>query len=131
MTPSDWSPHRRDDGELVGWIRSDGEDWVPVDLLGRDASGPVDWLVAEERLEEIGLSLFAGPWILEGQAGGPLRVQIVEVTPGSGGDPGRIVVKTDDYGDMSRPASDPFILPWPIPSRLRLPQPGDPDGRVF
>lgn len=128
----DWTPHRRDDGELLGWIHPSGDDWVGVDILGRTVSDAVDWLVAEEILEEHGLAWLADPWMLEGEVleddGDPTRVRIVEVTPDHDGIQGRIVVKVDDYGDMTRPASEPIVLAWPIPDRLRPPRAGDPDG---
>ena len=38
MLPDDWTPHRRDDGELLGWIRPEGEDWIAIDVLGRTAA---------------------------------------------------------------------------------------------
>ncbi|MGB3375223.1 MAG: hypothetical protein WBA87_08800 [Microbacterium sp.] len=131
MLPDDWTPHRRDDGELLGWIRPEGEDWVAVDVLGRIASAPVDWLDAEATLEEIGLGWLADTWMLEGEAPGPLRVRFVEVTPSDGDAAGRVVVKIDDFGDMQRPPADRFVLPWPAPSRLRAARPGDPDGRTL
>ena len=123
----DWTPHRRDDGELLGWIRPSGDHWVAVDVLGRPVSDAVEWLVAEELLEAHGLGWLAEPWMLE-EDGRPLHVRIVEVTPDENGIPGRIVVKRDDYGDLSRPASDPIVVSWPVPARLRPPQPGDPDA---
>lgn len=124
----DWTPHRRDDGELLGWIRPDENHWVAVDVLGRTISDPIEWLDAEEALEEHGLSWLADPWMLDGEAERPLRVRMVEVAPDQGGAPGRIVVKVDDYGDMSRTAADQFVLPWPVPQQLRAPRPDDPDG---
>ncbi|HCS61513.1 MAG TPA: hypothetical protein DIW46_08980 [Microbacterium sp.] len=124
----DWTPHRRDDGELLGWIHPAGDDWTAVDILGRPVSGPGEWLDVEAALEEHGLAWLADPWMLEGETERPLRVRMVEVTPNHDGIPGRIVVKVDDYGDVSRPASEPIVLSWPVPSRLRPPQPGDPDG---
>ncbi|WP_426187452.1 hypothetical protein [Microbacterium sp. TWP3-1-2b2] len=126
----DWTPHRRDDGELLGWIHPAGDDeWVAVDVLGRTISaGPIEWLDAEAALEEHGLSWLADPWMLDREAERPLRVRMVEVTPDRDGSPGRIVVKIDDYGDMTRTAAQQFVLPWPVPERLRAPQPGDPDG---
>lgn len=126
----DWTPHRRDDGELLGWIYPAGEDWTAVDVLGRTVAEAVDWLVAEESLENHGLAWLAEPWMLEDD-GRPIRVRIVEVTPDHNGVAGRIVVKLDDYGDISRSASEPWVLSWPIPSVLRPPQPGDPDGFTF
>ena len=44
--PGDWTVHRRDDGELVGWIRPDGDAWTAIDLLGPEAVASVDWLDA-------------------------------------------------------------------------------------
>jgi len=126
-----WTPHRRDDSELLGWIRPDGDDWVAIDVLGRPVSGAVDWLEAEAALEAHGLAWLADPWMLDGEAERPMRVRIVEVTPSDAGRSGRIVVKVDDFGDMSRPASEPYVLPWPLPERLRPPRGGDPDPRAF
>lgn len=124
MIPADWTPHRRDDRELVGWIRPEGDDWLAVDLLGREVSGPTDWLDAEAALEAHGIAWLADVWMLEGEGPAPLRVRMVEVTPE------RVVVKVDDYGDVSR-HSRQVELPWPAPARLRAPQPGDPDGFTF
>ncbi|MGY1552671.1 hypothetical protein ACW5CM_12905 [Microbacterium sp. A588] len=123
----DWTPHRRDDGELLGWIHPEGDDWVAVDVLGRPVSGAMEWLGAEAALEAHGLAWLADPWMLEGEAERPLRVRMVEVAPDRDGTPGRIVVKIDDYGDMSGYAQQ-HVLPWPLPDRLRPPRAGDPDG---
>lgn len=127
MLPSDWTPHRREDGELVGWIRpadSTGDTWVAIDLLGRPASGPVGWLEAEALLEERGLAWLGEVWMLERAGSAPLRVRLVEV------DPDRVVVKTDDFGAIDAPVRR-FELPWPAPSALRPRRDGDPDGSVF
>ncbi|MCK2023770.1 hypothetical protein KZC52_12600 [Microbacterium sp. kSW2-24] len=131
MTRPDWTPHRRDDGELLGWIHPAGDDWLAVDVLGRPASAPTDWLDAEAALEERGIAWLADPWMLDGEAERPMRVRIVEVTPDRGGVPGRIVVKVDDFGDVTRPPTERFELPWPIPSRLRPPRADDPDPRTL
>lgn len=131
MTRSDWTPHRRDDGELLGWIHPVGELWAAVDVLGRPASAATEWLDAEAALEERGIAWLADPWMLEGEAERPLRVRILEVTPDDDGVPGRIVVKVDDFGDMTRPATAQFVVEWPIPARLRPPRAGDPDPRTF
>lgn len=133
MPRPDWTPHRRDDGELLGWIHPAGDDWVAVDVLGRPASAPTEWLDAEAALEEHGIAWLADPWMLEGQSGDdrPLRVRILEVTPDEEDVPGRIVVKIDDFGDMNRPATAQFIVEWPIPDRLRTPRADDPDPRTI
>ena len=132
MIPADWTPHRREDGELLGWIRSSGSGWLAVDVLGRELTGAIDWLDAEAALEEHGIGWLADPWILEGETAGsgaePLRVQIVEVVPEG---EGRITVKVDDFGDMQRPPTQRYTLAWPLPARLRPQRPGDPDGRTL
>ncbi len=127
----DWTPHRRDDGELLGWIHPAGDDWVAVDVLGRTLSDAVDWLVAEEALEAHGLGWIADPWMLEGEASTALRVNFVEVTPSSDDAEGRIVVKMEDFGDMQAPPAERFVVPWPAPARLRPMRDGDPDGRTL
>lgn len=127
MIPADWTPHRREDGELLGWIRPSGDDWLAVDVLGRELTGAIDWLDAEAALEEHGIGWLADPWILEDEGPDPLRVQIVEVVPGEG----RITVKVDDFGDMQRPPTQRYRLEWPIPAQLRPARPGDPDGRTL
>lgn len=133
MIPADWTPHRREDGELLGWIRPEGADWLAVDVLGREVTGPIDWLDAEAALEEHGIAWLADPWILESEAPSAegdelLRVRIVEVVPEGGG---RITVKVDDFGDMQRPPTQRYTLEWPLPPRLRPLRPGDPDGRTL
>lgn len=139
MIPADWTPHRRDDGELVGWIRPEGEHWVPVDLLGRPASGPVDWLDAEVALEERGLSWLADIWMLERDEpadsaepaySAPLRVKLVEVTPGRVGEPGHIIVQTDDFGAIDVPVQR-IELPWPAPPTLRPRRTGETGASPF
>ncbi|MFE6734900.1 hypothetical protein [Microbacterium sp. NPDC057650] len=131
MLPEDWIAHRREDGELIGWIRAAGDDWVAIDVLGRTAGEGLDWLAAEEALEQVGLHWLADAWMLEGEGPAPLRVKFVEVTPSDGVETGRIVVKVDDFGDMQRPPTERFTLPWPLPDRLRPMRPGDPDGRTI
>lgn len=122
--PTDWIEHRRPtDREMVGWIRPDGDDWVAVSLLGTELTGPVDWLTAEEALDEADLSWLGDVWMLEQAESSPLRVRLVEVTPD------RVVVQTDDFGAIDAPV-ERYVLPWPAPSRLRPRRSDDPDGRV-
>jgi hypothetical protein len=125
MLPADWIPHRRaDDREHVGWIRPEGDEWVAVNLLGRELTGPVDWLAAEEALDDASLAWFADVWMLEQDGSEPLRVRLVEVTPDG------VVVQTDDFGAIDVPV-ERFSLSWPPPATLRPRGPADPDGRVW
>ena len=112
MIPEGWTAHRRDDGEVLGWIRAEGELWVAVDRLGLEASGPVEWLEAEDLLEARGLGFLADRWWLDGE---PVRIS--EVTPD------RIVLLRDDYGAASAVGARPeeIVLPWPAPTGLTRP----------
>lgn len=124
MTTDDRVAHRRDDGELLGWIRPQGEGWVAIDLLGREATDAVEWLDAEAALEELGIGYLAEPWMLDREGERPVRVRFVEVTPA------RIVVKAEDFGAIDAGAAT-WELPWPLPAQLRPPRPGDPDPFVL
>lgn len=112
-----WIEHRRGDRELLGWIVPEGEDFAVVDLLGRRVAGPVDWLAAEELLEELGIGYLADPYELVLETGTALRVRITEV--GVDG----IRVKKDDFGAVDAPALY-YDLPFPAPDTLRRPEPG-------
>lgn len=130
MIPPDWTPHRRDDGELLGWIRPESGEWVAVDLLGRPASAPVDWLDAEDALEARGLSWLADIWMLERDGSAPLRVKLVEVTPGRNNEPGHVIVQTDDFGAIDVPV-ERIELPWPAPEPLRPRRSDESGGSPF
>lgn len=107
----DWIEHRREDGERLGWIRSEGEHFVVIDLLGREDPTPRDWLAAEGALEERGLAWLAEPWELVGE-GGVVDVRITGVSVGG------VTVKTEDFGDVGRPMVV-HELPFPAPAALR------------
>lgn len=115
---SDLIEHRREDGELVGWIRVCGEEFVAVDALGRDVTPAVDWLAAEEALEERGLSFLAEPWVLDLPGGTAQRVAITEVSTKA------IRVREDDFGAaavVGAPVRE-HVLPFPAPPALRRPE---------
>ena len=50
--------------EPIGWIVPRGEGFVAIDLLGRERSETVDWLEAEEILDELGIRYLAAPYEL-------------------------------------------------------------------
>jgi hypothetical protein len=92
----DWIEHRRsNDGERVGWMKPVSEGFVAIDLLGRRRTGVVDWMLAEETLEELGLGYLADAHELRLDDGSWLRVRIAEVSSIA------IRVKKDDWGDMN------------------------------
>ncbi|MCX7521134.1 hypothetical protein OSC27_02445 [Microbacterium sp. STN6] len=122
MVADDWIEHRRGDGERVGWMVPRGEGFVVVDLLGRERSGPVDWLTAEETLEELGIGYLADPYMLTLENGGDLRVRIAEVSPAG------VRVKRDDFGDIGAPQLY-YSLELPAPATLR-PLRADEVGRL-
>ncbi|ALJ22154.1 hypothetical protein [Microbacterium sp. No. 7] len=114
---SDWIEHRRGlDGELLGWMRPEGDGFVVVDLLGRDRTDAVDWLDAEDALDALGIGYLADIYELQLDDGSWLRVRIAEVSPA------RIRVKKDDWGAVGAPQIY-HDLPFPAPATLRPAQP--------
>lgn len=119
----EWIEHRRGDGERLGWMRQQGDLFVPVDLLGRDVGAPVDWLTAEETLDRLGIGYLAELFELRMDDGRWLRVRLAEVSPT------RIVAKQDDFGAVGIPQVY-FTLPFPLPETLRpLERPAGHAGR--
>ncbi len=109
----DWIEHRRPgDHELLGWMQPEGDGFVVIDLLGRRRSGVLDWLEAEEALEEIGIGYLADIYELQLESGEWLRVRLAEVSPA------RIIAKKDDFGDMNADQVY-YPLPFPMPETLR------------
>ena len=93
-------------------MRPEGDGFVPVDLLGRERAGVLDWLAAEELLDELGIGYLADPYLLDRAGHPPLRVRIVEVSPRG------IRVKRDDFGAIDVPL-EAYALEWPMPAELR------------
>jgi diguanylate cyclase (GGDEF)-like protein len=116
MLPADWIEHRRDDREPVGWIVPAGEGFRPVDRLGRWITAePVDWLTAEELLEERGIGFLADRFVLRLPDGTERPVRISEASTDG------VTVVADEYGSASAvgAGSDRFRLPFPAPDTLR------------
>ncbi|GAA5212238.1 hypothetical protein [Microbacterium kyungheense] len=120
MLPPDWIEHRRPDGEVLGWMRADGEGFRVFDLLGRErtpggaAGEPLDWLDAEELLEELGIGYLADRWTLRLPDGSERPVRIGEASPRG------VVVVADEYGAASAVGANPerFPLPFPVGDAL-------------
>ena len=92
-----------------------GEGFIALDILGRQITGVVDWLEAEESLEVCGISFLAGPWRLELADGSGVRVRITEVGPGG------IRVTEDEFGAASAVGAPvkSHSLPFPAPEILQ------------
>ncbi len=109
--PEGWFEHRREDGELVGWIVAEGDDFATVDLLGRRRGEATDWLSAEERLDELGIGYLAdiyAYWLTPEEW---VRVRLLEVSTDG------ISVKEDDFGDATADLPR-YRLPFPVDERL-------------
>jgi len=115
VLPDDWYPHRRADGEGVGWIAPHGDGFQAFDLFGRAVGdAPVEWLAAEELLEGLGIGYLADRYLLS--TGGRERpVRIAEASVEG------ITVVADEYGAASAVGATPdrFRLPFPAPAALR------------
>lgn len=116
MIPAGWIEHRRPDGEVLGWFVADDEGFLVYDRLGRRLTvEPIEWLAAEELLEELGIGYLADRWTLLLPDGNERPVRIAEVSPHG------ITVVGDEFGAASAVGAvlDRFRLPFPIPDRLR------------
>lgn len=116
MLSDNWIEHRRGDRELVGWIVPEGDDFLAYDILGRLVTPePVDWLAAEERLDELGIGYLAHRYLLTLPDGTERPVRITEVNTQ------RIVVLADEFGAASAVGSnaDRYELPFPVSGELR------------
>jgi hypothetical protein len=107
-----WIEHRRRDGELLGWMRPEGQEFVPVDLLGRDRAAATDWLSAEGTLDAAGIGYLADPYELRLDDGTWQRVRIVEVSPTV------IRLKNEDFGAVGGPRVE-YTVAFPAPETLR------------
>lgn len=110
---ADWIEHRRGDRERLGWMRPQGDGFVVIDLLGREVSDELEWLDAEELLEERGIGYLADRFELEIEPGHWLLVRIVEASPD------RIRLKKEDWGDVTATAVY-YEVAFPMPAALRV-----------
>lgn len=106
--------HRRADGERVGWIRADGDHWSAIDLLGRVVAERVDWMRAEEALEERGLAYLADRWTLTVPGGEAIPVRITQLTSDA------VIVAEDEGGAASVVGARPreHRLTFPLMGQL-------------
>ena len=117
IVPEDWITHLGGaNREPIGWIVPRGEGFVAIDLLGRERSGTVDWLEAEETLDELGIRYLATPYELVTDSG-TSKVYIAEATPDF------VRVKEDDFNDINSDQTF-YTLPFPVPEELLRELPG-------
>jgi hypothetical protein len=119
VIPADWIEHRRPDGEVLGYMRPDGDGFRVYDVLGRERTAPgedgaLDWLAAEELLDELGIGYLADRWTLRFADGTERPVRIAEASPRG------VTVLADEYGAASAVGADPerFRLAFPVPDEL-------------
>ncbi|MFF2488895.1 hypothetical protein ACFVSU_21010 [Microbacterium sp. NPDC058062] len=118
MLPADWIEHRRADGEILGWMLASGDGFRVFDLLGRERTpegvADLEWLAAEELLEELGIGYLADRWTLRLADGTERPVRIAEASARG------VTVVADEYGAASAVGADPerFRLPFPVTSEL-------------
>ena len=107
-----WIEHRRDDGELLGWLVPEEQGLVVVDLLGRRRSEPLPEDAARDRVESLGLAYLADRYEYLDDAQEWIRVRLLEVSAT------RVRLKREDYGSVDVPL-EAFELPFPAGERLR------------
>ena len=119
MLPADWIEHRRADGEVLGFMLPDGEGFRVFDLLGRERTAPgddgaLDWLAAEELLEDLGIGYLADRWTLRLPDGTERPVRIAEASTRG------VTVVSDEYGAASAVGAqlERFRLAFPVPDEL-------------
>ena len=112
MTRDGWIEHRRGDRETLGWMVPAGDGFVVIDLLGRPRTAPLEWLDAEEFLDELGIGYLADRYLY---AGRPVRIGEVSTSG--------VTVIADEFGAASAVGADPerFHLPFPVPAELLVP----------
>ncbi|QGW23612.1 MULTISPECIES: hypothetical protein [unclassified Dietzia] len=113
VIPEQWIPHRREDGELIGWIDMTAAAplLVPIDRLGRPLDPVEHWHRAEEVLEGIGLR-FLMERFLFGEDGAQTVVRIAHLYED------RIVLSTA-LTDAIEEVGREIVVPFPAPSTLR------------
>ncbi|MEV5070573.1 hypothetical protein MRBLMI12_002182 [Microbacterium sp. LMI12-1-1.1] len=118
MLPADWIEYRRSDSEILGWMLAEGDGFRVFDLLGRertpDGAGPLEWLAAEELLDELGIGYLADRWTLHFPDGSERPVRIAEASARG------VTVVADEFGAASAVGGDPerFRLSFPVIDEL-------------
>lgn len=113
MIPDSWIPHRRADGEVIGWIdmAAAEPELIPIDRLGRALDPVDDWHEAEAVLDEIGLRFLMDRFTLrEGDDHTVVRIAHVYED---------WVVLSTALTDAVEDVGRQIVVPFPAPPELR------------
>ena len=75
-----WTPVRREDGELIGFLAQDADGWRPLTVFGHPIADAGDRVDAEDRLHSVGISYVAEKWEVRDGADW-ISAQLVEASP--------------------------------------------------
>lgn len=116
MTDKIFEHRRASDGEHVGYMKLTADDaFVPIDLMWNELSPAVSFDVAENLLDELGLTYLAEDWYMYSErARRRVRVRISEVMPDV------IVVANAEFG-ISDDIGTRYTLPNPSANLFRTP----------
>lgn len=110
----DWTPVRRDDGELIGFLAEEAGRWRALTVFGHPIGDVADREDAEARLHATGMSYLAEKWELRDGADW-ITAQIVEASPAGA------TVQLVDFFEHADRYGERHTLAAPVGSdRLRL-----------
>lgn len=113
MVNPDWIEHRRGrDRERLGWILPEGEGFIALDLLGRPQTQRVDWHLAEQALESLGIGYLADLYEFQRDEGEWVRVRISEISADA-------ITVSEDHGGAIGARQVDYRLPLPAGTDLR------------
>lgn len=109
-----WTPVRREDGELIGFLAEDADGWRPLTVFGHQIAEPTDRVDAEGRLHSVGMSYLAEKWEVRDGADW-ISAQLVEASPAE------VTVQLVDFFDHADRYGERLVLSAPVaPDLLRL-----------
>lgn len=109
MIPDDWMPHRRADGETVGYVHlAEGGLFQPMDLLGRPLGEPREWLEVEALLDDHSIAWLDGTWSYAIEEGRAVRTRIAELSSS------RVVLVEDRLAAVGGAPPARYEVPVPV-----------------
>ena len=118
MIPDEWMPHRRADGETVGYVHlADGGLFQGIDLLGRPLGEPGEWLAVETMLDDHSIAWLDGSWSLALPDGRTVRARIAELSSA------RVVLVEDRLGSIDGAPPARFEVTVPVAEGVLEPAP--------